>query len=229
MKWPYGVRDLDGDEMTEIVMDVSVAIMTHLKDKDVALFKTYLKYILTESPWASCFTTKRVADAMRYGVKFNLDMDVSAIVGAAIAIREGWEYKAKLQPFTALLKDGYVGNVAYLVSSFVGPSKANWVINGMGSSHQVLSRNIKWTAISKFFKRGYLPYGKDIKNTAEANYRIFERIGIMGDDIKKDSLLNIFKGIAGCNIVGRGWEAQETIPADGVKKLAEWLTLELKG
>jgi len=229
MKWEYGANPrIEGDEMTEIVMDVKVAITNYFK-KDLVgekNFKQYMKYILNDSPWASCFITKRVSDAIQHGVKFNLGMDVSALIGAAIALREGWEYKPKLNTFAALMKKGYSGNVSYLVSAYMRQVGDKWTVLGMNSGHHVLSVGMEWEDLRKFFREGYSPADKPIRTNAEGSYRVFNRIARTEGVV--ENVTKVFARIGKAKVVGEGWGREVILPDNAGIVLADALTIELK-
>jgi hypothetical protein len=233
MKWPYGEK-IAGDEMTEIVMDVAVAITNYFTSDKVkgrptsTQCKAYIKYILNDSPWAGCFVTKRLSDAVQHGVKFNLDMDVSALVGAAIALREGWELKAKLILFTELTKKGYSGNAAYLTASFLQRHGTGFMQAGMNSGHSALHVSMEWVGLKKFFIEGYPATKKPIRTVKEEHYRVFDRVCEQVGVLDKDSVASLFKKAAGGIQEGAGWEMKVVYPTESHLALANWLTNELK-
>lgn len=80
------------------------------------VLRSYLNYILNESIFSDCFITKRVQDAVKYGVKCNTKHTLSYYVTGCVAIRVAWEYTLHLHLWYKLYKDGVHPDIALIIS-----------------------------------------------------------------------------------------------------------------
>src|SRR6185369_15678875 len=63
-------------------------------------FEQYVDYIYNRSPWADCFINKKdIKQVLDEGYELNPEFGISRLVGAAIAIRDGYEYQSRLVVF----------------------------------------------------------------------------------------------------------------------------------
>lgn len=224
MKWPNWEGKAEGETLNEIVMDVNKTISKRFNAKERRQFLPYLNFILNDSPWAKCFITKSTSVAMRHGVKFNVDMGVSQLMGAAIALREGWEYGWKIPMFNKLLKK-YPPIVAYMVASYFCPVKNGLSPDGFRSSHQVLSHAMSWEKLKKFLKNGYAKDGKPIRTVYENDYQVFNTIA--PNEYDGHSLGNQFRKASQPIVKGKGFGEVHSYPKDRGIMLADWLVKEL--
>lgn len=218
------------DECLEVVQDIKFAQKEWLDIRLSHKFNLYVKYILNESPWADCFITKRVSDAKRYGVKLNLEYPVSALMGAVIALREGWEYGNKLKLFSEFKKKGYSGNVCYLFSSYIQENNTgSFSLCGMTSGHQVLNNQMDWEILKKFFKTGYSSKGKkSFCFTKQTGYAVFCEIDpTMYNGVPKNPVEKVFNGLLGIP-PKKGFGREYYILKKKGIMFADWLAKELE-
>ena len=162
------------------------AMALHISSYEVAKkqsYKDYVKFILNDSPWAPCFNTKSVAIAMRYGILMDVDKPINEVVGACIALREGSEFKGKLALFSYVLKLGFSGKTAYIISSMMGGKDANgnYKFTGCpGGGHKAWNDDISMQKMFAFFKAGY---GKSASQSMRTGtvYRIDSHITDVAD------------------------------------------------
>lgn len=88
---------------------------------NIKKFNKYIHYIMNESKYKDAINTKRVCDAHRYGISFNLDAPHTHVQSAIVAIRRGWEYPTKLDCWYRLVKVGIHPTFAMAVSCFFAP------------------------------------------------------------------------------------------------------------
>lgn len=237
MRW-MGHEQTEGNELSEIALSVS-HWLSRINKSNVKAYRAYVKYILNESPWAKCFLTKQVGAAINHGVLMNVDLHLSMLVGAAIALRGGWEYQDKLPLFLNCIKKGYSGHVAYLVSGHLGrDSKDKFYVTGFNGGHQVLSGIYQsWEHIRKFFREGYAGDFDGVrKSPNQTRYSVFG--AIEGDcaafnyytkEVPKKALSTTLSEWADVKVFKRGWMDKYGCNAAGVKALADKITNELKG
>lgn len=184
----------DEDRGAKEIVNIALNITPHykgLEKADQERYPLFVKYILNDSPWAFCFITKDVDEALEKGILMDVQQNVSHIVGAAMSLRLATEFPATLKPFADALAKGYSGNVAHLVSGhLMGGRVTEWPY------HSALTSGLGIKAIAKFFKEGYaekLPaIAKDKKQT---HYRVFGTISPKhpyGDCAKDDTSLMLF-------------------------------------
>lgn len=149
------------------------------QSKDVKLrHKRYVQYILNESPWAVCFKTKLSSVALRYDILMDVTKNRNWIAGACIALREGSEYyDERLPMFELILKKGYSGNTAFLMSTAYMLRDGEIRKRGMGGGHSVLYGEMDSKELFEFFRNGYTK-GKDMPPFSESHgsYKVFESI-----------------------------------------------------
>lgn len=239
LKWPHGQEDKK--EMTEIRLWVEgyrrhgyavEATKTH-----PGWYDKYLHHMLNDSPWASACITKDIAEAYRDGILMDVNKNVSVIVGAAIAIREGWEHSQRLRLYNELLDKGVNSNVAYLVSAYVGykPSGKEFAITGIAQGHMVLHQSLEWKALRRFFREGYDPELKGIaKDTTQCQYFIFNTIvrstsqdKYYGARVTNGSMEKVFDKVLDAQVEGEGFAKRTVIKQENVDRLVDFLTKEL--
>lgn len=161
------------------------AMALHISSYEVAKkqsYKDYVKFILNDSPWAPCFNTKSVAIAIRYGILMDVDKPINEVVGACIALREGSEFSLKLSMFAKVLKWGFSGKTAYIISCMVDDKNANgnYKFTGNPAGHKSWNDNISMQKMFAFFKAGY---GKSASQSMRTGtgYRIDSHITDVAD------------------------------------------------
>ena len=110
------------------------------RDVDIRKFNKYIHYIMNESKYKDAINTKRVCDAHRYGISFNVDAPYTHVQSAIVAIRRGWEFPKKLDCWYRLVKDGLHPTFAMAISCFMAPYSGNdyWKSNyGTCNNHEV--------------------------------------------------------------------------------------------
>jgi hypothetical protein len=128
----------------------------HLTVDEMVIFKKWVEYLITISPWAKCYNPTTVEDALENGISFNTDLPHSQLVGAAIALREGHEYSRRLYTFDHMLEQGYNGNVAYMISMNVSINKDLKVTQVRCSdNHTALTDKAPDDEIISFFTKGF--------------------------------------------------------------------------
>ena len=157
----------------------------------------------------------------------NVDRPLSQLVGAAIALREGWEFSYKLKLFNELITRGYSGDVAYLVSAFGRNEGKKYTVYGWDGGHTAMCNYMDWPDVKKFFMEGYhrKPLGKPFRKSYQYDYLVFDTIAKQGGN---NVLSTVFTKAAGGKEVGEGWGKRMVMPEDGAIILANWLTNELK-
>ncbi len=226
MHWP---GEVGKGKCTEIVMDVCKNSGRRLRPQQQPAFHKYIHYILNDSPWSKCFLTKKVGTALRYGVKFNLDMTNSQVVGAAIALRSGWEFQEKLELFHELSKKHPL-NTAFLVGFLLTYAGGKYLQSGFNCGHHCLNTEMKWKEVKRFFIEGYKDRNKPIRTTRES-YKVFKEISPSYGEGKYElpNMGDEFKKVAGAVLdkAAYDWNYKVAYTPDGVAKLIEWINKEL--
>lgn len=233
MTWGYDVPD--DDEMTEMMICIKRHVMV-MSAKQVVEYIPYVNWILQFSPWAPCFLTKTYEEAVEKGVLMNLDENVSHLMGAAIALRQGSEF-SKLTPlFNELMADGVDGWTAFLVSNYV--YKIGWELRVTGlTPHHVLSSEMPIHLIRKFGNDGYAKK-EGIRKGGRAQRAYYVFGAIVGTYQQNGWGLRFPAGQAfeswmkdhlPTKKVGEGFVTKTIITMDDVKSLTTSLTEYLKG
>jgi hypothetical protein len=224
MNWVYGTPNKS--QCTDIVQDV--AWISKKSDVNMTHFKAYVKWLLNASPWKDCFLTKDLSSAFRYGVKFNVDKSISQIAAAGIVLREGTEHSWRLKLFNKLMKDGFSGDVAFLVSYAV-KGDGVYSFQGFGGSHRVLSPTMHWGKLKEFFNKPYAECEeKPMRTSKDKSYSIFANIA---KDTASNNAINIViqKALNKGDIIETRWGvADKEFTYDDVKVLAQFVSDELK-
>lgn len=232
MKWQYGEART---EMVEIRNWVAGYRLEGFNGQAL-IYDKYLHYMLNDSPWAVAFLTKDITEAYRDGVSMDLNQHISVIVGACIAVREGWEYKVRMRLFDELLTKGVSYNVAYLVSAYIGykPDGKSYCITGITQAHNVLHQAMSWVAVKRFFREGYVKGLKGVgKDRSQTHFQIFNTIvHVAGDQFSEyrarvGNMEEIFDKAIGAAQVGEGFLKKTTVDQACVDRLVEFLTKEL--
>lgn len=224
----------DKDEKAKAIVNIALNITAHHKKfdgKEKEIHTRFVHYMLNDSPWADCFITKDVKEALEVGILMNVEKNVSHIVGAAVALRVATEWKEVLKPFGDVLDKGYSGNVAYLCCGHLMAGKVTeWPY------HSALTSTLGLTDIIKFFKNGYSQ--KDWKGIAndkqQTSYQIFSAIcpgsGYGGFNPNGgDDLSNFTKKQAVSTKQGEGFDAKTVFDYEATLiRMADAFTKELK-
>lgn len=217
-------------EVTELAygLDYEVQYILHNNKELLKQHKPYVKYILNESPWAKCFLTKNVATAYRYDILMDVSQSRHHVAAACIALREGSEFSEKLKLFNLLLKKGFSGNTAYLLSwAFIKRADGGlYTFGAVGGGHTTLYRDLSAEGLLKFFREGYYiktdgePFSKN-----HGNYRITKFIA----DDKGEAIIYWLINEGGMQQVGDGWNKTYTISEKNLLALAAKIDKLIKG
>lgn len=222
----------DEDTRAKAIVNIALNITPHfngLSMDNKKIYPKFVNYMLNESPWAFCFVTKDVKEALEVGILMDVNQNVSHIVGAAVSLRLATEFPATLKPFGDALDKGYSGNVAHLISGHLMEGRVTeWPY------HSALTSSLNKEAIIKFFKTGYankLPaIDKDRKQTS---YKIFDTIspgaGYGGNNVGDgESLSKFVVKQAVSTKRGKGFEAKTIFDYEATLiKMADAFTKEL--
>ncbi len=220
------------DSGAKAIVNIALNITPHYKEltkENKEIYPKFVNYMLNESPWAFCFVTKDVKEALEVGILMDVNQNVSHIVGAAMSLRLATEFPATLKPFGDALDKGYSGNVAHLISGhLMGGKVTNW------PTHSALISSLNKGAIIKFFKTGYpnkLPaIAKDRKQT---RYDIFNTIspgaGYGGENVGDGESLSEFVAKQAVSTKrGEGFNAKTIFDYEATLiKMADAFTKEL--
>jgi hypothetical protein len=173
--WGYSEvheNKLEGDEIVNIALNVKPHY-AEMGDVNKKTYKLFIHYMLNESPWAFCFITKDVEEALNVGILMDVDQNVSHLVGAAISLRTANEHQRILPVFQKCIDMGYSGNTSFLTSG--------WFMEGgrttIWPGHNSLRDGLIAKYVFKFFKEGYAKKLPGIrKDTKQIGYKIYETI-----------------------------------------------------
>ena len=222
------------DKKAKAIVNIALNITAHHKKfdgKKKEIHTRFVHYMLNDSPWADCFITKDVKEALEVGILMNVEKNVSHIVGAAVALRVATEWEVVLKPFGDVLDKGYSGNVAYLCCGHLMAGNVTaW------PHHSALTSTLGLADIIEFFKNGYSQ--KDWKGIAndkrQTSYQIFSAIcpgsGYGGlNPNGGDSLSKFTNKQAVSTKQGEGFEAKTVFDYEATLiKMADAFTEELK-
>ena len=196
------------------------AMALHISSYEVAKtqwYKDYVKFILNDSPWAPCFNTKSVAIAMRYGILMDVDKPINEVVGACIALREGSEFEGKLALFSYVLKLGFSGKTAYIISSMMDGKNANgnYKFTGCPGGHKAWNDNISMQKMFAFFKAGFgkndaLSMRKGTQYSIDSHVSAVADVSVLTEEQRKLFGEKIFRSI------------KELVPHDGPAANGGW-------
>ena len=201
----------DGDGLVDKIVNIALNIKAHHKrmdDKTQKHHERFIQYMLNDSPWAFCFVTKDVKEALEVGILMDVNQNVSHIVGAAMSLRLATEWPDVLIPFCDVLDKGYSGNVAFLCSGHLMKGKVTqW------PGHASLTSSLGTKAVTQFFKEGYTrklpPIAQDKTQTS---YQVWGEIspgyghgGCAGNDT---TLSDFTKKYAVSTTKGKGFDAR---------------------
>lgn len=215
----WGYREIEkkkeGDEITAMAMaiDQSFKHVGKLGDQ----YKDYVSYILKDSHFKDCFITHDVEDAIANGVLFNINRNVSELMGAAIALREAHEYRDKLVVWKDVIDAGYSKDVAFLMSAFISTDNGIRCENG----HRLMSQRYALNDLILFMKKGYykkLPaiFNDKTQTKYEVHNTIFGHntgkgwINAKAHEEKGKTIAKFLEENSNMEVEGEGWGRQET-------------------
>lgn len=210
MNWGHDDNHYAGDEMLEIVMTIDNRINKFKDDFAKKNYEKYAKYVLYKSPYKHCFIKQSWEKNLKEGVRFNLDRDIGQIIGASVALREGWEFYHKVELFVSLCEKGFTQDVAYFVSSFLKAiGKNDWMC--WGGPHTALYHTMTYEVVLDFFaRRDFDNPGVPIRTNKIAFFRIFEQVekaAMVYGFKSKNPIDEVFKKIGKAERVGSGLDA----------------------
>lgn len=195
-------------------------------------YLTYIKWVLKESPWAVCFKTKTAKTAIEKGVTMNVDRNVSELVGAAIALREGWEFSNRLPIFKEALENGATLPSAYLVGCCLLKDGDRYSLNSLLGGHTALCGTMDFRALMAFFREGYEEGLNGIrKDQNQTSYRVFDTITSRARKTcsateQKDRFLEYVTAVVKPVKVGEGWHVKTVVDKAGMLRLIEFFNKE---
>lgn len=133
-------------------------------------YPRFVKYILNDSPFAGCFVTKDVDEALTKGILMNINENVNHLVPAAMSLRRANECSSTLEWFGKVLDMGYSGDVAFLVSGFAHNGSINdW------PGHSSFHGKLDYEEVIKFFKHGFPEKLKPMYNDqTQTRYQVWK-------------------------------------------------------
>lgn len=159
------------------IVEFATSLINHkeaLSAPEMEIFKKWLHYLLNSSPWAACYIQKDVEEALENGISFDTSLPHSQIIGAAIAVREGHEYKGRLFTFNHMLERGYHGSVAYMISMNVKISKELAVGQvRCYTGHTALTDEAEDDEVISFFTKGFPDLKQKPCKEESGSYQIF--------------------------------------------------------
>jgi len=171
----YSALDEQKQNLKAVALNVSGYFKVLPKEWHEA-YKLHVKYIITESPWRDAFIQAPMGEIYASGVYLDITKNFSYCVAAAIALRSGSEFKARLPLFKSLIDLQYSPHVAYIVSQFTTyPEK----FTAFGGGHHVMGNtNVTLQNMAKFFNTDkFNNDGMKYKDAKGRSYRIFPLIG----------------------------------------------------
>ena len=208
LRWMGRYDDVDlGDRIVNIALNIN-AHHKKMDDKTRKQHERFIQYMLNDSPWAFCFVTKDVKEALEVGILMDVNQNVSHIVGAAMSLRLATEWSAVLTPFCDVLNKGYSGNVAFLCSGhLMGGKVTTW------PGHASLTSTLGTKAVTKFFKEGYAKKLRPIaQDKTQTSYQVWGTISPgcgYGNCAKDDTTLSDFTEKYAVSITkGKGFDAR---------------------
>jgi hypothetical protein len=197
----------------------------HNKDKTT---HAYVEYILNKSPWAPCFVTKALEEALSLGVEMDTNKPIGELVGAATAFREATEYNIRIPMFNLVLEEGFDGHVAYLAGVYFSENAGgNYSVNAAGSGHTVLDETLFSDSIIKFFTNGYIDNGKPAANVKMEAYSVTKWIGACGNG--GPSMAAYIKQSTDVTTFGDGWGKKEFVTKKALIKFLNVLQQAIQG
>jgi hypothetical protein len=205
------------------VSHVALCIEGHYNHADnKETYRKFVEYILNDSPWASCFLTKKWEDAIGEVIYINVDEAHSRCVCAAIALRMGSEYPDRLKVFQYFLDMGYDANTAWLGANLLQRQGKIWSHAPLTGGHDVFVAYHVWEDVAKFFKSGWHVEDKVIFRTAKDHgYSIFSSIGKYGHNIVNGTMKQFAINNCKNEVVGNGWDAKESITYNSIKNFMD--------
>lgn len=234
IRWSAEART-EGEELTDIALYLK-SWYRRVPDESKKTYIKYVQWILKSSPWASCFKTKTASIAIEKGVTMNTDKNISELMGAAIALREGWEFAERLPMFQYCLDIGTSYETAYLMGQAAKESvnKEAWHKNTMSSAHSAINGDMDWDALLEFFRSGYEPGLKGMRfDKTQNSYQVFDTITSRADrgyfeTKEKDRFSTHLFAVTNPIIIGDGWMRKERITAQCIANMIELLETEMK-
>lgn len=196
------------------------------------IFEQYVDYIYNRSPWADCFINKKdIKQVLDEGYELNPEFGISRLVGAAIAIRDGYEYQNRLVVFKHFVEEGFSESVAHLLAFCLNFDGDSFNVSSMTNSHTIFDGGQVAEELFKFYREGYhldvALKEKPIKEGKNGNYLVSKAIaswcgkgayaadGEDGKSLKQFILKNVDK-----TVIGGGFNRKECVSLEAANKLA---------
>lgn len=98
-------------------------------------FSKYLHFVLNQSIFKDVFITKMVPNALKYGVKMNLEYDSNHIFAAFFMLRCAWEFNHWVPSFFKLVEAGIDKNVALVACQYIEFTDNDHIIPRCSNGH----------------------------------------------------------------------------------------------
>ena len=160
------------------IAKVVFCLSGHLKSaRNPVAYKEWVDYIINRSPWANCFLTKDVEEGLKTGFYGDVEQPHSRLSCAVIALRQGSEFKSKLDTWKVVKDKGCSENIACFVSAAVNYADvAGFRLDSIDGGHTVWVGTQSVSDIFKFFNEGWhQPADGPFKNN-NMRYKIFNSI-----------------------------------------------------
>lgn len=222
------------EEITDIALFMKFW-HSQVPDEWSGMYMKYVQWILKDSPWACCFKTKTASIAIEKGVTMNVDRNVSELLGAAIALREGWEYQNRLPMLQYCLDKGASLPVAYLMGQAINKNRdGSFSRNSMQGGHSAIHGDMDFDALMSFFREGYATGLKGIRNDPTQNtYKVFDTITSRAakpyyETKDTDKFSTKLFAVTQPKITGEGWGKIERYSEHDIDNMISLLESELK-
>lgn len=183
--------------------------LKNLKDSEQILYKKFVEWFVTKSPFSRYILTKDLNEVYQKGILLDPQYTVSQLATTAVALRSASEFKSNLPLWGRLVNDGVDEYVAWILCTFFTPKGDNkYMMNGFGGGHHVLSCKMNLKAVLSCVKDGLRPVNKAPMSENNERYALFQSIGDMNayqpDPDEKGHIDNVFS--VGVKKVPGGWE-----------------------
>ena len=187
--------------------------------ENMPLYRKYAKYILESPAWGAPFLTRNVNTAFRYGILMDVNQPLSRIMGSLTALREGVEFKDKLNIFCKFLDKGYSGDIAYFISSCFSLHNKDYILCLSSNGHKILTKAHTLKGIVDFFKNGYRDIGEKPYTEQFRSFSCQKAVCNTGATIIED-----IRKLCIMEQDGEGWHLHELTTEENLFKFADILT-----
>ncbi len=173
----YARHPEEAKDCTAVALNVSghlEQIAPDLKED----YKEFVRYTITESPYASVFLTKNINDAFSEAIYLDVNKSLSQCVAGAIALREGSEHRNWLSSFASFRKLGFSSKESWFLASFfrTGPDLTTFDFHFKAGGHMTIHGGMSWEHFVKFYNEGFHRVADAPLKTNKNHYSIFSHI-----------------------------------------------------